>query len=136
MRNALNTMSLLLKKRGVATTKTRSRPTPVGRTAPQHGRQVRSRGAGSQSAAWAGTPYRGAGKPGLDRPETPTAEVVSSAYCRHCLAYCPLSAIRTLSAHSTSEGLVTYFRCPLGHADFYVGVIAVTGRRTDGSGGA
>lgn len=38
-----------------------------------------------------------------------------TAYCRRCEAHWPVSAARLLSAHSTSAGVVTYFRCPRGH---------------------
>ena len=40
-------------------------------------------------------------------------------YCRHCATWVAVSATRELSRHPTSGGLVTYFRCTAGHADFY-----------------
>ncbi len=40
-------------------------------------------------------------------------------YCRQCATWVAVSAIRELSTHPTSGGLVTYFRCTAGHADFY-----------------
>lgn len=40
-------------------------------------------------------------------------------HCRRCDAWIVLSSTRTVSTHRTSEGLVTYFRCPAAHADFY-----------------
>lgn len=39
-------------------------------------------------------------------------------YCRQCAAWVAVSATRELSTHPTSRGLVTYFRCSSGHADF------------------
>ncbi len=39
-------------------------------------------------------------------------------YCRQCAAWVAVSATRELSTHPTSQGLVTYFRCSSGHADF------------------
>lgn len=41
-----------------------------------------------------------------------------TAYCRRCKVQLPVSAARLLSAHSTSAGVVTYFRCPDGHVNF------------------
>ena len=41
-----------------------------------------------------------------------------TAYCRRCEAQLPVSAARLLSAHSTSAGVVTHFRCPDGHLNF------------------
>ena len=40
-------------------------------------------------------------------------------HCRQCAAWVCLSSTRTLSSHRTSGGIVTYFRCTGGHADFY-----------------
>lgn len=40
-----------------------------------------------------------------------------TAYCRRCQAQLPVSASCLLSAHSTSVGVVTYFRCPDGHVN-------------------
>ena len=40
-------------------------------------------------------------------------------HCQRCDADHPASAVWTLSTHPTSQGVVTYFRCPAGHADFY-----------------
>ena len=40
-------------------------------------------------------------------------------YCRQCATWVPVSAIRELSTHPTSGGIVTYFRCTAGHADLY-----------------
>ena len=40
-----------------------------------------------------------------------------TAYCRRCQAQLPVSASCLLSAHSTSAGVVTYFRCPDGHVN-------------------
>ncbi len=42
------------------------------------------------------------------------------AYCRHCRVDYPLSRTDMLSAHSTSAGVVIYFRCPEGHSDFCI----------------
>lgn len=39
-------------------------------------------------------------------------------YCRQCAAWVAVSATQELSTHPTSRGLVTYFRCSSGHADF------------------
>jgi hypothetical protein len=44
----------------------------------------------------------------------------ASAHCRHCNADWPLPLTRTLSRHPTSGGVVTYFRCPARHTDFYI----------------
>ena len=63
-------------------------------------------------------------QPTLDAPESRTSEVllpdgIPSVYCRRCDTGIPLPATRTLSRHPTSGGLITYFRCEEGHADFY-----------------
>ena len=60
----------------------------------------------------------------LNAPESIISEVllpdgIPSVYCRRCDTGIPLPATRTLSRHPTSGGLVTYFRCEEGHADFY-----------------
>ena len=47
------------------------------------------------------------------------AEGQALVHCQRCGGDHPASAVRTLSTHPTSEGVVTYFRCPAGHADFY-----------------
>ena len=39
-------------------------------------------------------------------------------HCRQCAGWIFLPSTHTLSTHRTSGGLVTYFRCPAGHADF------------------
>lgn len=39
-------------------------------------------------------------------------------YCRQCATWVAVSATRELSTHPTSRGVVTYFRCSSGHADF------------------
>lgn len=41
-----------------------------------------------------------------------------TTYCPRCEAHWPVTAARILSAHSTSAGVVTYFRCPHGHVNF------------------
>ncbi len=46
---------------------------------------------------------------------------VRSRFCRRCGSYYELSSTTTLSVHWTSSAIVTYFRCPLGHADFSCG---------------
>ena len=48
-----------------------------------------------------------------------TDEMPALVHCRRCWADHPLPAVQTLSAHRSSEGVVTYFRCPTGHADFF-----------------
>lgn len=40
-------------------------------------------------------------------------------YCRQCETWIAVFATRELSTHPTSGGIVTYFRCTAGHADFY-----------------
>lgn len=55
-------------------------------------------------------------------------KVFPSVYCRQCDADIPLSATRTLSMHRTSGGVVAYFRCRAGHADFYVKRVIPTNR--------
>lgn len=64
-------------------------------------------------------------QPTLDAPESRTSEALSPeevpfVYCRGCDTCVPLAATRMLSTHPTSGGLVTYFRCEEGHADFYL----------------
>ena len=51
--------------------------------------------------------------------ERPTDESQALVHCRGCWADHPLSTVQTLSAHRSSAGVVTYFRCPTGHADFF-----------------
>lgn len=41
-----------------------------------------------------------------------------TAYCRRCQTHWPVRAALLLSAHPTSAGVVTYFRCPDGHVNF------------------
>ena len=55
----------------------------------------------------------------LPRIDALTDERERSAHCRRCCADHPVSAVRRLSTHRTSAGVVTYFRCPSGHADFF-----------------
>ena len=109
-------MGLLLKKHNVASTET-SRGTSESNTAPEHARRPPSPCGGTHET-WLGVRYGRAGDPSSGHSSGP--ETVSSPYCRHCQAPFPLSATHTLSTHSTSEGVVTYFRCPIGHAGFFV----------------
>ena len=72
--------------------------------------------------------------PKLGDPEPKTSEAllpdeVPAAYCRQCDTWLPLAAVRRLSTHTTSGGLVTYFRCEEGHANFYVDLGTRGGRR-------
>lgn len=48
-----------------------------------------------------------------------TDESQALVHCRRCWADHPLSAVQTLSAHRSLEGVVTYFRCPTAHAGFF-----------------
>lgn len=48
-----------------------------------------------------------------------TQEGQAMVHCRRCGTEHLVSAVRTLSTHTTSEGVVIYFRCPAGCADFY-----------------
>ncbi len=63
-----------------------------------------------------GEPGRDVGRADLRHPTEPD---VWSPFCRPCDSYYALSAVTILSAHPTSTGLVTYFRCPVGHPDFF-----------------
>jgi hypothetical protein len=45
----------------------------------------------------------------------------AEAFCRRCHEHYCLAVTTTLSIHFTSGGVLTYFRCPLGHLDFYMG---------------
>ena len=72
--------------------------------------------------------------PNLGDPESKTSEALlpddaPAAYCRQCDTWLPLAAVRRLSTHTTSGGLVTYFRCEEGHANFYVDFGTRGGRR-------
>ena len=70
-------------------------------------------------------------QPTLGDPERPRLEEARSpvdgliyggnalVHCQRCGNDHLASAVWTLSTHPTSEGVVTYFRCPAGHADFY-----------------
>jgi hypothetical protein len=40
-------------------------------------------------------------------------------HCQRCGTDHLASAVWTLSTHPTTQGVVTYFRCPAGHADFH-----------------
>lgn len=55
---------------------------------------------------------------GSTAPEAADVHEPPLVHCRQCAAWISLSTTRSLSTHRTSEGLVTYFRCPAGHADF------------------
>ena len=69
--------------------------------------------------------------PPLGDPESPRPEEAPSpadglidegsvlVHCQRCGNDHLASAVWTLSTHPTSQGVVTYFRCPAGHADFY-----------------
>jgi hypothetical protein len=46
-------------------------------------------------------------------------EANALVYCQRCGNDHLASSAGTLSTHPTSQGVVTYFRCPAGHADFY-----------------
>ena len=59
------------------------------------------------------------GQDGSTASEAVDVHGMSLVYCRQCAAWADLSATRSLSTHPTSGGLVPYFRCPAGHADFY-----------------
>ncbi len=58
---------------------------------------------------------------GRAAPRKETEPDARSAFCRPCDSYYALSAVTILSAHSTSTGVVTYFRCPAGHPNFFWG---------------
>lgn len=48
-----------------------------------------------------------------------TSPDTRSSYCRRCHSRYALSDTTILSVHSTSSGIVTYFRCPFGHPDMH-----------------
>ncbi len=80
-------------------------------------------------------PPKGDGSlPNLGDRESKTSEAllpdeVPAAYCRQCDTWLPLAAVRRLSTHTTSGGLVTYFRCEEGHPNFHVDLGTPGGRR-------
>ena len=53
------------------------------------------------------------------------------AFCRRCHEHYGLAVTTILSIHFTSGGVLTYFRCPLGHPDFYMGGGQKPNRRFD-----
>ena len=64
-----------------------------------------------------------AGRSGREQAGSTASEAIGLhgtelLYCRQCAAWVAVSATRELSTHPTSGGLVTYFRCSSGHADF------------------
>ena len=83
-------------------------------------------GEADQRALTGDGPLPTLGDPGRPRPEEAPSgpdgtieEANAVVACRRCGAAHRRSAVWTLSTHPTSQGVVTYFRCPSGHADFY-----------------
>ena len=48
-------------------------------------------------------------------------QVLPETFCRRCHEHYCLAVTTILSIHVTSGGVLTYFRCPIGHLDFYMG---------------
>jgi hypothetical protein len=92
------------------------------------GRRSEIRGGEAYQTALTGDgPLLSLGDPERPRPEeTPSpahgliAEGNALVHCQRCGTDHLRCAVWTLSTHPTSQGVVTYFRCPSGHADFYM----------------
>jgi len=67
---------------------------------------------------------------GSTAPQATEPHGTELVYCRQCATWVVVSATRELSTHPTSGGLVTYFRCTAGHADFYRSSTASPGSET------
>ncbi len=72
----------------------------------------------------AGTPVTASYSSNREEPGSTASEATclhgsELVYCRQCATWVAVSATRELSTHPTAGGLVTYFRCSAGHADFY-----------------